>query len=137
MRTSIVALGIVAAVWFDDRATVAERVLLLTRDSVWTHVADVRIGFRTFHPQGMVKIGDALYVSSVEVRVPTRRYPVPVDGYDRDAGEGVGHIFKIDMTGRLLADVTLAVGAVYHPGGIDYDGTNIWVPLTEYRPDSH
>ena len=141
MRTSIVALGIAAAVWtpavIDDRATVAARVLLLTRDSVWTHVSDVHMGFRTFHPQGMVKIGDTLYVSSVEVRVPTRRYPAPANGYDRDAGEGVGHIFKIDMTGRLLADLTLAAGAVYHPGGIDYDGTNIWVPLTEYRPDSH
>jgi hypothetical protein len=27
-------------------------------------------------------------------------------------------------------------GAIYHPGGIDYDGTNIWVPVAEYRPDS-
>ena len=27
-------------------------------------------------------------------------------------------------------------GAIYHPGGIDYDGTSIWVPLAEYRPDS-
>jgi hypothetical protein len=26
---------------------------------------------------------------------------------------------------------------MYHPGGIDYDGTNIWVPVSEYRPDSH
>jgi len=25
---------------------------------------------------------------------------------------------------------------VYHPGGIDFDGVNIWVPVAEYRPDS-
>jgi hypothetical protein len=25
---------------------------------------------------------------------------------------------------------------MYHPGGIDYDGRNIWVPVAEYRPDS-
>ena len=71
----------------------------------------------------MVKIGDTLFVSSVEVKVPTRRLPQPVDGYDRDAGEGVGHLFKIDMAGNLLADLTLGEGTIYHPGGIDYDGT--------------
>ena len=36
----------------------------------------------------MVKIGETLFVSSVEV-------------IDRDAGKGVGHLFKIDMAGRL------------------------------------
>jgi hypothetical protein len=25
---------------------------------------------------------------------------------------------------------------MYHPGGIDYDGSSIWVPVSEYRPDS-
>jgi hypothetical protein len=32
--------------------------------------------------------------------------------------------------------VTLGEGAIYHPGGIDFDGTRIWVPVAEYRPDS-
>ena len=81
------------------------------------------IAFRTFHPQGMVKIGETLFVSSVEV-------------IDRDAGKGVGHLFKIDMAGNLLADLRLGEGAIYHPGGIDYDGRDIWVPVAEYRPDS-
>jgi hypothetical protein len=120
----------------DDRATVTERVLGLTRDSVWTRVADVPMRFRTFHPQGMVKIGDTLYVSSVEVRSAPKRYPAPIGGHDRDAGEGTGHLFKIDMTGQLLADLTFGEGGVYHPGGIDYDGTSIWVPVSEYRPES-
>ena len=25
---------------------------------------------------------------------------------------------------------------MYHPGGIDYDGDDIWVPVAEYRPNS-
>jgi hypothetical protein len=25
---------------------------------------------------------------------------------------------------------------IYHPGGIDYDGESIWVPVAEYRPRS-
>jgi hypothetical protein len=83
----------------------------------------VPIAFRTFHPQGMVKIGETLYVSAVEV-------------IDRNAGRGIGHLFEIDMSGHLLADLRMGEGAIYHPGGIDYDGRSIWVPVAEYRPDS-
>jgi hypothetical protein len=120
-----------------DRGTViAERVVKLTRDSSWTLVTSVPMAFTTHHPQGMVKIGDTLFVSSVEIRVPTNRFPQPVEGYDRDAGAGVGHLFKVDMAGNRLADLTLGEGAIYHPGGIDYDGKDIWVPVAEYRPNS-
>jgi hypothetical protein len=108
----------------------------LTRDARWTPSASITVGFPTFHPQGMVRIGDTFFVSSVEVKQATRRFPSPIDGYDRDTGAGVGHLFKIDGSGRLLADLTLGEGAIYHPGGIDYDGTDIWVPVAEYRPNS-
>jgi hypothetical protein len=84
----------------------------------------------------MVKIGDVYYVSSVEVTVRTNRYPQSVDGYDRDTGEGIGHLFKIDSTGKLIADLRLGESAIYHPGGIDFDGRDIWVPVAEYRPNS-
>ena len=107
----------------DARSLVGDRATALTRSSTWTLVASVPIAFRTFHPQGMVKIGETLFASSVEV-------------VDREAGKGVGHLFKIDMAGRLVADLRLGEGALYHPGGIDYDGKDIWVPVAEYRPDS-
>jgi hypothetical protein len=106
-----------------ERSLVGDRVRKITRSSIWTPVASVPIAFRTFHPQGMVKIGESLYVSAVEV-------------IDRNAGQGVGHLFKIDMSGRLVAELQLGEGAIYHPGGIDYDGQNIWIPVAEYRPDS-
>ena len=118
------------------RATVAERVMTLTRDSPWKLVESVPIAFTTHHPQGMVKIGSSLFVSSVEIKVRTTRFPQPVKGYDRDAGEGAGHLFKIDMAGNLVADLNLGEGTIYHPGGIDYDGKHIWAPVAEYRPDS-
>ena len=107
----------------DMRSIVAERVMKLTRESPWKPVASVPIKFRTYHPQGMVKIDETIFVSSVEV-------------HDRDAGKGVGHLFKIDREGALAADLRLGEGSIYHPGGIDYDGTHIWVPVAEYRPDS-
>jgi hypothetical protein len=97
---------------------VADRVTTLTRESSWKLVDSVRVRFRTYHPQGMVKIGDTFIVSSV------------------DAEGRVGHLFKMDAAGNLLADLTLHDGSMYHPGGIDYDGTRVWVPVAEYRPDS-
>ena len=120
----------------DAQSLLAERVATLTRDSGWRQVGAVPIAFPTHHPQGMVKIGDRLFVSSVEVQAGTRRYAEPVDGLDRDAGRGVGHLFKLDMQGRLIVDLPLGEGTIYHPGGIDFDGRNVWVPVAEYRPDS-
>ncbi|MBO1904971.1 hypothetical protein KHP60_10610 [Microvirga sp. 3-52] len=119
-----------------DRDVLADRVTKLSRGTQWKPVSAVPVNFLTHHPQGMVKIGDTLFVSSVEIQQPTKRFPQPVDGYDRDTGAGVGHLFKIDMKGNLIADITLGEGTIYHPGGIDYDGKYIWVPVAEYRPNS-
>lgn len=115
----------------------AQRVMTVTRATVWTQVAAIHLPFKTFHPQGMVKIGENFYVSSVEIRALPKKLPKPVDGHDYDAGVGVGHLFKIGPNGALLSDLILGEGSIYHPGGIDYDGTSIWVPVAEYRPDSH
>src|SRR3954447_1089122 len=117
----LLAAGVTTAQ--EARSIVADRVMMLTRSSTWTPVASIPGAFRTFHPQGMVKIGGTLFGSSGEV-------------IDRDAGRGIGHLFKIDKAGRLIADLRLGEGTIYHPGGIDYDGTSIWVPVAEYRPDS-
>ena len=114
----------------------ADHVTRLTRESQWRLTSSIPIRFTTHHPQGMVKIGNTLFVSSVEIKVRTTRFPQPVGGYDRDTGEGTGHLFKFDMTGTLIADIKLGEGPIYHPGGIDYDGRHVWVPVAEYRPNS-
>ena len=137
MAVIVAAIGSAApATQPPAREAIAARVLQLTRESRWTLVRSVPLAFRTFHPQGLVKIGDTLFVSSVEVRVPTRRGPQPDSRFDRDTGDGIGHLFKVDLQGRLLAERVLGEGSIYHPGGIDFDGTHIWVPVAEYRPDS-
>ena len=137
-RSSLALLGaaVTLVMQADAGSVVSERVMKLTRDASWKPVTSLLVAFPAHHPQGMVKIGDTFYVSSVEIKVPTTRFPKPVGGFDRDPGQGIGHLFKIDRTGKLLADLTLGEGTMYHPGGIDYDGTNIWVPVAEYRPDS-
>ena len=114
---------VTAALTQGTDSAVAERVVRLTRESSWTLVSSVPVAFPTYHPQGMAKVGDTFFVSSVEVR-------------DRQAGRGVGHLFKMDRAGKLLNHLELGEGAIYHPGGLDYDGESIWVPVAEYRPDS-
>ncbi len=117
-------------------ATLAERVMQLSRASKWQLAASVPLAFPTHHPQGMVRIGERMVMSSVEIVEPTQRYPSPQGGLDRSAGRGQGHLFEFDMQGKLLRQAKLGEGDIYHPGGIDFDGRDIWVPVAEYRPDS-
>ena len=122
----VFVFGAVSSLQAQAPTGIAERVMALTRDSQWTLVSSTPMQFVTHHPQGMVKIGDTIFISSVEVKTGTRRFAQPVDGFDRDQGAGVGHVFKIDMKGALLADLKVGEGAIYHPGGMDYDGRYIW-----------
>jgi hypothetical protein len=118
------------------RPATADLIARLSRASVWTLERTVPMAFTTHHPQGLVKIGDRLFISAVEIKVPTRRSANRSDGFDRDAGEGVGHLFEATMAGALVADQIVGEGTMYHPGGIDFDGTHIWMTVAEYRPNS-
>lgn len=120
----------------DTGRTVSKTIKTLDRGAVWKPVAQIPLSFPTFHPQGMVKIGDFFYISSVEITKPTKKFDKPEGGYDRDTGEGKGHLFKVDAKGNLIEDVLLGEGSIYHPGGIDFDGETIFVPVAEYRPNS-
>jgi len=117
-------------------SALAARIMQLDRATQWRAVGETPIPFDTHHPQGMVRIGEQLFLTSVEIIRPTQRYPQPIDGMDRDAGEGRGHLFLIGADGALQADITLGEGDIYHPGGLDFDGRWLWVPVAEYRPDS-
>jgi hypothetical protein len=112
----------------------------LDRDTTWKLVGQVRLQADTWHTEGIVKLGNRWVVSSVQVTVPTVKYPNGqiVDGTDRTPGEGYGHLMSFDSQGRLLADRVLnRTGALeYHPGGLDYDGRRLWVTLAQYRPNS-
>lgn len=112
------------------------RIEALTRGTQWQLVESPEVAFDTFHPQGFARAGNALFMSSVEIIEPTKKFPALQDGLDRDAGKGAGHLFKLDGDGKLAGQVKLGEGSVYHPGGIDYDGRWLWVPVAEYRPNS-
>lgn len=116
--------------------TIIQHFKSLNKSTKWKLVGATRLNFRTYHPQGMVKIGKHFYISSVEKIAPVEEFKTPQDGYDRTQGKGIGHLFKFDQKGRLIRQTTLGEGPIYHPGGIDYDGKYIWVPVAEYRPNS-
>ena len=107
-----------------------------TRSTTWRLAQRLPLRFPTHHPQGFALVGDRIFMSTVEILEPTVRYPAPVDGMDRSAGRGVGHVLVLDRGGNLLRDIVLGEGDIYHPGGIDFDGKTVWVPVAEYRPGS-
>jgi Family of unknown function (DUF6454) len=115
---------------------VASDLAAVDRSTAWIQISKVELGFPTFHPEGLVVTPDRFYLSSVEIIEPTQKYPAPVDGYDRTPGKGVGHLFVIKRDGTLVKDVVLGHGIVYHPGGIDHRGNDLWIPLAQYRPGS-
>lgn len=102
---------------------IAARFRQLTPTTHWQKVEAIPLDFRTYHPQGMILVHDRIFLSSVQV-------------LDRAAQLGHGHLFELGPRGRLRRQTTLEDGAAYHPGGIDFDGKQLWVPVAEYRPDS-
>jgi hypothetical protein len=108
----------------------------VTRSTVWTQLSKLKLDFPTYHPEGLVVTRDRFYLSSTQIIEPPQLYPTPIDGFDRSPGKGVGHLFVIDRAGKLLKDIVLGHGIVYHPGGIDLYRNHLWVPVAQYRPGS-
>lgn len=140
LLTASLLFAIVVTPWPDrsrSSGEVVSRVFReLDREASWRLVATIPLAFNAYHPQGMVKVGDDFFLTSVEVTRQTRNYPTPAGRLDRDEGAGLGHLFKFNRRGERLGDLRIGEGSIYHPGGIDYDGRHIWIPVAEYRPNS-
>ncbi|NUO35991.1 MAG: hypothetical protein HOQ27_13150 [Dermatophilaceae bacterium] len=108
----------------------------VTRGTNWQQTSKLKLDFPTFHTEGIAFTPDHIFLSAVQIIEPTVKYPTPQGGYDRTPGKGIGHLFVMDLQGHLQKDITLGEGDMYHPGGIDFDGTNVWVPVAQYRPNS-
>ena len=114
----------------------SEKLLRLTADSKWNLITSIPLKFDAHHTQGLVKVDSFFYMTAVEVTEWPKKYEKPEGKFDRDVGKGKGHVFNFDKNGNLLNDILVGAGDVYHPGGIDFDGKYIWIPVTEYRPNS-
>lgn len=108
----------------------------VTGNTNWQLTSKLKLNFPTFHTEGIAFTPDHVFLSAVQILERTVKYPTPQGGYDRTPGKGIGHLFVMDRQGHLQKDITLGEGDMYHPGGIDFDGKNVWVPVAQYRPNS-
>ena len=121
------------------RDSLAHAFQRVSRAATWEAVDTILLDFKTFHPQGLVRTESHFFISSVEILERPRRDPNALPGEpDRSEGRGQAHLFKADPAGRLVRDLALgeATRAIYHPGGMGFDGRNLWVPVAQYRPHS-
>ncbi|WP_138417518.1 DUF6454 family protein [Sinomonas gamaensis] len=116
--------------------TLADDFGAVDRNTNWQLTSKLKLNYPTYHTEGLAFTADHIFLSAVQIIEPTQKYPTPQGGYDRTPGKGIGHLFVMDKAGNLQKDITLGEGDMYHPGGIDFDGTNVWVPVAQYRPNS-
>ncbi len=109
-----------------SQSLLSQLLKIMTRHTVWKEVASIPFFFPTHHCQGMVKIGEDYWVSSVEV----------LPEFAGDRSHGKGYLFQVSATGQLLNNLELGEGPLYHPSGIDFDGTHLWIALAAYKPNS-
>ena len=110
--------------------------LISTSPSEWQLIGTIDLKFDTYHPQGMLKVGDTFYITTVKVdrRPRYTRHGKQVNVTDEGAGKG--YLMQFDAEGNLLKQIELCEGTIFHPGGMDFDGRHIWVPITKYYPYS-
>lgn len=109
-----------------SQSLLSQLLKIMTRHTVWKEAASIPFSFPSHHCQGMVKIGEDYWVSSVEV----------LPEFAGDRSHGKGYLFQVSATGQLLNSLELGEGALYHPSGIDFDGTHLWIALAAYIPNS-
>lgn len=109
-----------------SQSLLSQLLKIMTRHTVWKELASIPFSFPTHHCQGMVKIGEDYWVSSVEV----------LPEFIGDCSRGKGYLFQVSATGQLLNSLELGEGPLYHPSGIDFDGTHLWIALAAYKPNS-
>jgi hypothetical protein len=112
---------------------VVARLLSTSDSSEWEHVASLGLDLETDHPQGLMRLGDDRYFLS------TVRFTKSDAGSPDLTTEGQGFLIELRREGdvvRKTRRVQLGAGLVYHPGGLATDGSHIYVPVSEYRPDS-
>ena len=99
-------------------AAVAATIASITRATTWQLVDELQLRFDAHHPQGMARIGSTWCISTVDI------------------GARRGLIMTVDDRGKLVEQIPIGGSRQYHPGGMDFDGTALWIPCAEYRPDS-
>jgi hypothetical protein len=102
----------------DDGARLARTATRFTRATPWELVGEVPLRFDAAHPQGMVRVDGNWWISTVDIATTA------------------GAVLVVDESGALVERIAVGDGVRFHPGGLDHDGTDLWVASAEYRPRS-
>ncbi|GAB3269033.1 DUF6454 family protein [Sinomonas notoginsengisoli] len=117
--------------------SLSAEVAMWTRRTGFDLVRRMPLQFPTYHPQGMAFAAGRIFLTTVEVLDPPLALPGGNgDPARRAPGRGRGHILVIAPDGTLVEDLVVGDGDAYHPSGIDFVDTTLWVPVGEYRADS-
>lgn len=76
-----------------------------------------------YHPQGVIKLGSEIFISTVHTT-------------NNVGSQGHGYLYKFGADGVLKAQKDLGRDSIIHPGGLDFDGDNLIVPVAEYKAHS-
>lgn len=80
----------------------------LGRSTTWQLIQKVKFEGDTFEPEGIVRVGnDRYFVSAGEYTERTVKYNETINGTDRTAGAGFGHMVVFDGKGGRIADATI------------------------------
>src|SRR5262245_10679469 len=121
-------------------SAVSEQVELLLRIDTfdkWINAANINLPFETYHPQGIVKIGDTFFLTAIEGNLAGHLIQFELKSPSTGLRGNADDISR--KTATLIRQVQLADPAFktrIHPGGIDYDSSTnrIWCPLAEKSP---
>jgi hypothetical protein len=102
----------------DSNDSIRRTVSALTRSSSWTLVDSTALQFDAHHPQGLVRVNDMWWITTV------------------DTDNQQGYLFAVDNNGNAVDRFHVGDSVRYHPGGFDFDGSAFWVASAEYRPQS-
>src|SRR5262245_19191431 len=117
MKTILSLLSVIFLFASAQIETVSDQIDLLMNIETfdkWINVANIDLPFETYHPQGIVKIGDSFFLTTID-------------------GNAAGYLIKFEVKGGISNKTATVARQVQladpdfrnriHPGGIDYDGT--------------
>ena len=92
------------------------KALMATEPEEWQLIESVDLKFDTYHPQGMLKVGDTFYITTVKVDRRPRYTRQGKQVSVADEGAGKGYLMQFDAGGNLLKRIAnqLSFRLIYH-----------------------
>jgi hypothetical protein len=98
------------------------KALMTTEPEEWQLIESVDLKFDTYHPQGMLKVGDTFYLTTVKVDRRPRYTRQGKQVSVADEGAGKGYLMQFERAMREMG--SMGEGSVTHMRGL-YSASDI------------